>query len=254
MLMRKILKYISSISLILFMLSYLYPSELPVVQDIDQKIVNFDTPNQNEVTKSPISTKIKSYDYQINPQFSYDLYGLVVSQYDSENWIDFTHKEDPGQSKDVCVVWGENISNGAYKKAKYNSGEFTCYYRWSSPIDPPFDPTKISNNHLLPSNLEIHNKIKHVMIGDQIHATGYLVNYNVKKDDQEIFSRHTSTTRTDTGNGACEIIYVTQFDVIKSPNHWLSLSKQISLYTGLITGSIWLLLVLFVAEPAQEIS
>ena len=51
--------------------------------------------------------------------------------------------------------------------------------------------------------------------GDHIRLKGMLVEYSNPGNG---FHRGTSVTRTDTGNGACETIYVNGFEVIKKAN------------------------------------
>jgi hypothetical protein len=56
-----------------------------------------------------------------------------------------------------------------------------------------------------------------VRIGDQIRVHGWLAKYS---NDQG-FSRDTSITRDDRGNGACETIYVREFSILQSmQNGW----------------------------------
>ena len=75
--------------------------------------------------------------------------------------------------------------------------------------------------------------------GDQIHLKGYLVTYSHGGG-----TRGTSLTRDDTGNGACETIYVTDINILRKANRfWRYL---FSLSTLLVAGSIILLIVFFV--------
>jgi len=59
-------------------------------------------------------------------------------------------------------------------------------------------------------------------VGDQIRFTGVLAEYSHNHGFP--FKRGTSTVRTDTGNGACETVYVNKIDILKSgggPWRWL---------------------------------
>ncbi len=59
--------------------------------------------------------------------------------------------------------------------------------------------------------------------GDQVHLKGWLVSYGIKDTP---YRRVSSTTRTDRGNGACETIFVTDFEVLKKANEeWHVLFK-----------------------------
>ncbi len=66
-----------------------------------------------------------------------------------------------------------------------------------------------SNNHLIPNDDAVREKIHNIKEGDYVRIEGYLVNIYGQKNDGHYFKWNTSTTRSDTGNGACEIIYVT---------------------------------------------
>ncbi len=54
-----------------------------------------------------------------------------------------------------------------------------------------------------------------VEAGDHIRLNGMLVEYSNPGNG---FRRGTSVTRTDTGNGACETLYVNRLEVIKKAN------------------------------------
>jgi len=51
--------------------------------------------------------------------------------------------------------------------------------------------------------------------GDQIYLKGYLAEYTHSNGS---FRRGTSTTRVDSGNGACETIYLEDFRILKGAN------------------------------------
>ncbi len=66
-------------------------------------------------------------------------------------------------------------------------------------------------------------KLKNIRIGDQIHLTGHLANYRHFSGNG--FARGTSTVRTDTGNGACETIFVNEVNILRSaPSLWRNLT------------------------------
>jgi hypothetical protein len=80
---------------------------------------------------------------------------------------------------------------------------------------------------------------------------GLLVDYKVTKDGQDIFTRQTSLTRGDTGNGACEILYVTDLSVVAKGNHGQADAGSYAWYTSLALfvalGIVW-----FVRPPLAE--
>jgi len=154
--------------------------------------------------------------YKVSPVADYELWGLVVTHNDIGKFGDIYHMEDSVDLKDICVVWGENAASGVYEKGKYKSGSWTCYWRFKSgEAWVQFNESQIANNHLIASDPEIQEKIRQIRIGDQIHLTGYLVNY--ENVDTE-WRRESSMTREDTGNHACEVVYVEDLKILKPGN------------------------------------
>jgi hypothetical protein len=127
---------------------------------------------------------------------------------------------------------------------KYASGEFTCSFSWSGGLTPPFNAEKISNNHLIPADATIARRIQSIHIGDQVRMKGLLVDYTVTSHGREIFTRRTSLTRADTGNGACEILYVTEISLVRAGNHLEADAAKYAWYTSLgllvAVGVVWI--------------
>jgi hypothetical protein len=223
---------------------------LPDASLIDRTITEAE-PLQEISEGRAFTTIIKGYTYTLTPKATYDISGLVVSQHRGDALFNLDHKADPGNIKDVCVAWGEAITNGSYRKVRFTSGEFTCSYRWSGVITPPFNPEKASNNHLIPANDTMARRIRAIHVGDQIRMTGLLVDYKVTKDGREIFTRRTSLTRSDTGNGACEILYVTDLSVVARGNRGQADAGSYAWYASLALlaalGIVW-----FVRPPLAE--
>ena len=193
-----------------------YKPALPDPSDISAELINTE-PVQEKITIPPIKMDLKDIEYEITPLYSYKIYGLVVEQYTSANWLDIMHKKDPANTRDLCLLWGKNVEDGIYKNLKFAHGEFTCYVKWENSTDSAFDLYRISNNHILPANAEVTRKIGQMQIGDQIYVEGYLSTYKNTdmKTGEVVGTRGTSVTREDTGNGACETIYVTDAGIIQ---------------------------------------
>ena len=183
------------------------------------RLITEGEPQQEASDRAPFTTTIEGYTYSLTPRATYDIAGLVVSQHRGDALFNLYHQTDPGNVRDVCVVWGESIANGSYRKVQFWSGEFTCSFAWSTAISPPFKPETASNNHLLPASDAVARQIGAIQVGDQIRMTGLLVDYTVTQNGREIFTRRTSLTRGDTGNGACEILYVTALTVVAPGDH-----------------------------------
>lgn len=174
-------------------------------------------PGQVPATRPAFNTTVNGVNYRIRPLYSYDLHGLVVSQHDADTWWDYLHREwnDHLNVMDLCVVWGNNLRRGVYKEVQYSSGQFECFVKMPSmEIYRVFDQTALSNNHLLTDKPGIARAIRKTRIGDQVRLRGYLAEYSHNHDGRP-FSRGTSVVRNDTGNGACETIFVEEFEILR---------------------------------------
>ncbi len=150
--------------------------------------------------------------------FATSLYGLVVSDHRSDSISDISHQrwQDYLNTKDLCVIWGKNIETGVFRRMKFSSQNFTCWYRYPDEETARlFSEDCLSNNHLLCADDRMAKIIRSVSKGDQIHFRGYLATYEQKANG---FFRGTSTTRSDRGNGACETVFLTGFRIIKNNN------------------------------------
>lgn len=247
--LRNVVKIFLLISLVAFGYSFFQRNILPEKEWVSDKL--YKEPVQRDLNMNTFQIEKGEFIYTINPKYSYELYGLIVADYNSDSWFDLTHKADPLNTEDICVIWGDNIKIGIYKDMKFSHGEFTCYWKFNKKIDPSqysdFKQNQISNNHLLPKDNAISEKIKKAKIGDQIYFKGYLVDYNVHLLSGSNQTRNTSITRDDTGNGACEVVYVTDFQIIKKNNNTYSSIYKISGY-ALLVFFILFLISLFIPQ------
>ena len=185
----------------------------PERADLRQEL--YDEPAQVQVRKAAFQTTVNGVTYTVQPLYSYDLYGVIVSQHRADTWWDYLHRawNDSLNITDLCVIWGDNL-RADLKEISFSSGQFQCF--WESRSEAAwkaFDPFQISNNHLLSDNPSIAKRLRATRIGDQVHFRGYLAEYSHSQGLD--FKRGTSIVRTDTGNGACETVYVEEFENLK---------------------------------------
>jgi len=225
--LRSGVKLLFFVSLLLFGVAYCQQSKLPPSSSVLKPL--YQEPLQTEVKQPPFQVKAGGTEYTIKPLYSYELAGLIVSYHHSASFADYYHElwGDKLNLKDICVVWGSNITTNAYRESKFKSAPFMCY--WWVPDDVPFDQTKISNNHLITEKKALARQIMRARKGDQIYLKGFLAEYSTADG----FHRGTSTTRTDTWNGACETIYLSEFRILKAANTG---------WRGLASLSKWLLI------------
>jgi len=195
-------------------------------------------PLQRTVSTQPFTVANNGTDYRIEPRYQYDLHGLVVS-YAHHNGNYSLHRlwNDHINVADVCVVWSENANGSDLNRIKFWNGKFTCNFKTDDAgVWERFRQDQISNNHLLTDDSRMRKQIKQVRIGDQVRISGWLVNYS----NDAGFSRSTSTTRSDSGNGACETIYLKKFEILQSlDNGWRTLLK-LALADVIGSSLLWL--------------
>jgi len=234
----------------LLAISYIQKRILPPKNQVISELNR--SPAQRKVRMEPFEKTVKDITYTISPQYSYELYGLIVSEHRTDSMFDYYHNKwkDLLNVKDVCVIWGDNIESQVYKRMKFKSGSYTCYVSVNSETAEEdwqkFDMNSLSNNHLLSEDPKINKLIKKASVGDQISFQGYLSQYS---HDASNFSRGTSTTRTDKGNGACETIYVTDFKILKRTNNFWHFIYNISKF--LIVAILLLLVVDYFNKPFE---
>ena len=212
---QKYLKYFLILDLLLLLTAIWRSDLLPHATELNP--ILFNDPVQTQVTQAAYTTKSNDIDYSIQALYEYDLVGLVVSKHDANTWWDYIHREwnDNLNILDLCVVWGNNVRSDVYREINFSSGQFTCNFSTnSSEAFAAFDQSAISNNHLLTDQPRIAKKMRTVRVGDQIHFRGHLVEYSHNQGFP--FKRGTSTVRTDTGNGACETVFIDSFEIIKT--------------------------------------
>lgn len=208
------LKWLLTTNLLLLVVALWRSDALPPPAELSPVLL--EEPLQEPVRKPAFSTTSHGVTYTVQPLFAYELVGLVVSKHDAKTWWDHLHREwnDNLNIVDLCVVWGNNARNGSYADIHFSSGQFTCNFSTRSDAAyAAFDQTSISNNHLLTDQPDIAKKLRTVRVGDQIRFRGHLAEYTHQHGMD--FRRGTSTVRTDTGNGACETVFIDSIEIIK---------------------------------------
>lgn len=173
-------------------------------------------PIQTETEREPFTYEYKDTEYFVEPIYDYELWGMVVSHNDEYSFWDKLLPNILGaRIKDLCVVWGTNTENKELiSDINFWNENYTCWYQThDNQAYSWFDGAKLSNNHVITDNLDIKRTILRSNVGDQIRLKGSLASYGYADTNKLV--RSSSTVRTDTGNGACETIFVDEFEIIK---------------------------------------
>ena len=231
------------VSVLLLVLSSQYQERLPEREFYAG--VKLADPVQTETSAAPFKIESNDIVYTINPVQDYQLQGIVVSYHDSDTWWDIYHHkswQDFINTKDLCVIWGDNVSSGVYRQMEFENSTWTCWAYWPDrETGRRFSMHQLSNNHLLVTDPYLQGIVDDVEIGDQIRIQGQLASYSHSNGR---FTRGTSTSRTDTGNGACETIYVNDFEIVKRANGgWHKVNTLAWWLIGISLANVLLLVV-----------
>ena len=220
-------------SFIWLLVSFWNRNDLPENIDYVPQIAN--EPAQTATSKRPFDVRYENVQYHIAPEYEYDIVGMIVSfRHHDNNSRMHRLANDHLNMLDVCVVWGNNTQGAQLQKLEFWNGIFTCNVQtrdqaaWDS-----FDMYQLSNNHLISDDDRVRDQVGDIRIGDQIRVRGYLASYASPNGS----TRGTSTTRLDTGDGACETIYVQRFEIMRSATSYWRISMYAALF-ALVVGLV----------------
>lgn len=143
------------------------------------------------------------------PKAEYTLKGVVKSK---KKYSDYSSQIS---EYDLIFAWGDLNKAEIDEFIKYSQSGRWYYYRYESgtPVSGDYIAKHSANVHIIHKDKEILDQIKRIDPGDFVVLKGYLVDVNFNKNDNDPLWR-TSTTRDDTGNGACEILYVEEVKIV----------------------------------------
>ena len=191
-----------------------------------------DEPLQSAARKDAFNVAFNDVEYLVEPEYAYDITGMIVS-YRHHNDSSRMHQlaNDHLNMLDVCVVWGDNTAGAQLDKLDFWNGVFTCNVQTRDQVAwDSFDMNQLSNNHLISDDDYVRDQVKDIRIGDQIRVRGYLAGYS----SRGVGKRGTSTTREDSGDGACETIFVERFEIVQAATSYWRISMWSSLATLLL--------------------
>jgi hypothetical protein len=162
-------------------------------------------PIQTDTTRASFAYK----EFRITPRAEYDITGRVFSTRRYYwNFIDRFYKVAP---EDLALGWGL-LSDYKYRDILHVRQEDRFFkIRWIGAPPLPRDTiiSSMSNNHIVPANDDMADKLGEVRPGDIVHMKGALIDIS----DPGHGTISTSLTRTDTGPGACEIIWLEELEI-----------------------------------------
>ena len=157
-------------------------------------------PVQEERSGEPFSETRRGRSFRLVPRAKYDVAARVAS----------TERYRAGLSGDLlpwdfALAWGAATKEPAWSHVSYvQTGRF---YNWSThdrSLDPSYVSSHTANTHLIAATERVASVLSLVHRGDVVRLEGDLV--DVTGPDGFVWK--TSLTRTDTGPGACETLYL----------------------------------------------
>lgn len=166
-------------------------------------------PKEGFTSRGTFELSYKGNNYVVKPLQDYELDGLVVSHNDIDSFMDIVHDSNSLDTKDVAVIWGSNLESNDFHEVEFSNTD--TWVHWQYPRGVSFSPRCVANNHLITDSDAVREQIAKVRVGDQIHIKGLLVNYRPQDSPHW---RESSLSRSDTGNGACEVVFVTDLEIL----------------------------------------
>ena len=162
-----------------------------------------DQPTQENISAS---STFNFKETKISPLADFEITAKVLSR------KNYTFDETASISPiDLALGWGRMSDEKVLDTLHISQSN--RWYHWNTDklIIPRREiETHSANMHMIPSTQDIEVILETVKNGDIIHLKGQLV----RVDNINGSYWKSSTSRTDTGAGACEIIFVTYFEIL----------------------------------------
>ena len=161
---------------------------------IQQKITNQNNWEKDDYNFSPIAN------------FNAKAKVLSISSYNYDEMNEFS-------PIDIALGWGRMSDQAITDQIDIKQQH--RWYVWHTdhfPIPRNEIEKSSSNVHIIPANKEIEAQLDDVLRGNIIQLKGKLVNVN---KIGEAWVWKSSTKRSDTGGGACEILWVDQISILQ---------------------------------------
>jgi len=174
--------------------------------DTDEIDTSRDPIQTSYKSDEPMIREIKNGNVTITPVAEYRISGMVVSKETySSNW------DGEISPVDLAIVWGKLAEPEYDRYITYNQRNRWYFYQYKpgSPFDNSYVISHSANNHIIPANENIREAVKTIKEKDKVVLEGFLVNIKGTYKGQPV-TWNTSLSRKDTGNGSCELFYVSK--------------------------------------------
>ncbi len=174
-------------------------SSVPVETPVVSVPVDRNQPVQNNLSPAP---RIRLDEYQLTLLAEFSIDARVLGR---ENYR--LGREAELSPWDFALGWGEMARPEIAEQFEIRQSGRWYYWRTQRlPIPKRLVETSSANMHLIPANDQVRKRLEQVDEEDQLRLRGFLV--EARSDDG--WRWRSSLSREDTGNGACEVILVTE--------------------------------------------
>ena len=131
-------------------------------------------------------------------RYTITAYALITDNTMKDAWSDVARL-------DIAFGWGPVAAPAVLRRLRFHLKRRYVSVRWGQtlPLGPQQVMNNLSNHHLIASGPEVAAELAKIRPGDLVTLEGDLVDLTV--GDRVL---RTSLSRTDVGNGACEVLYV----------------------------------------------
>ena len=215
-LMRNFLKFVIYVFIIIIVFNIFSKINYKVRYNKMSNVDNIPEPIQTRTT-GEVHKIIGNTDLKIEFLYKYVASGRVIL---THNYPQDTI-ENMLSPKDVGLSWGKLAKNLNRTTVYWALGN--RFLSWSTQDMDWIKSTggmrvvkrSYSNNHLIPDTDETKQKIYDIREDDYIKLEGYLVKVTYQMSDGRTYLWKSSTYRNDSGNHACEVMYVTDVTKLK---------------------------------------
>lgn len=140
-------------------------------------------------------------DYRITRKARFEIHARVLS---TEQY--YLNREADLSPIDLALGWG--VMSDQSLLEQIDISQSSRWYRWryegSLPVSDQQIITSSGNMHMIPASASVERSLMKLREGDVVVLQGYLVDV----DHESGWRWRTSMNRTDTGAGACEIVFI----------------------------------------------
>jgi hypothetical protein len=150
-----------------------------------------------------IQLHVRDYDFRLTPLATYRVAARVLGA--ERYYIGWRSDLAP---VDLALGWGYMADRAVDRFIDWRQGGRWYFYRYSA--DSPYGASDIvpqsANVHIVPGSSNLRRALLHVAAGDMIILEGHLI--SARRVGVVMSPWTSSLTRTDSGDGACELMWV----------------------------------------------